>query len=70
MQRKRVLLIVFIAMWLAVPLLNSSLNTTSPTAEKLEPITIEDAPKLTPVNQVTLSDNDDYDYWWLDGVGI
>jgi hypothetical protein len=70
MQRTRILLIVFIVMWLAVPLLDSSLNTTSPTAEILEPIQIEDTLKLAPVDQTVLSDCNDYVYWYDDVNGI
>ena len=51
-------------MWLAVPLLDSSMTTTSPTVELLEPIQIEDTQKLSPVDQTILSDSNDYVYWY------
>ena len=57
-------------MWLAVPLMDSSLITTSPTAEVLEPIQIEDAPRLAPIDQAILSDSNDYVYWYDEFNGI
>ncbi|TET07071.1 MAG: hypothetical protein E3J86_14170, partial [Candidatus Thorarchaeota archaeon] len=70
MQRIRVLLITVIVLWLVVPLLNSSLNTTSRTAEMLEFIQLEEAPKMVPVDQAILSDSTDYVYWYNDVSGI
>ncbi len=69
MQRTRVLLIVFIALWLAVPLLDSSVNT-APTEEMLESIQIEEALIITPISQAILSDSNDYVYSYDDVSGI
>jgi len=54
---------------MAVPLLNSSLNTTSPTAEILEFPEIENSPMLAPIDKVGLSDTIEYPYYWDDLMG-
>ena len=67
MQRRRVLLIALVAVWLAVPLATTSIDPTTYDSTLIEPM--NSSPEIVPIDQATVADSFAYVNTWMAGIG-